>query len=157
MTNIHKKCLAKKCSLHPHVPKHILYFQKKVPGKKCHLLPQSTLTQALNIFSVVSSPVTFLHLWRKKCLGEKKCLGTRFPGSRILCRPDQYAEFLPKKGVNPYSVSAFNKNARRQRCASVFYLKRSIFKEIFEHQYSLKTMWQQWNSHPTPPPRSLYT
>ena len=30
---------------------------------------------------------TFLHLWRKKCLVEKKCLGTRFPGSRILCRP----------------------------------------------------------------------
>ena len=62
------------------------------------------------------------------------------------CHQYRYAEFLPKKGVNPYSVSAFNKNARRQRCASVFCLKRSIFKEIFENWYSLKTMWQQWKS-----------
>jgi hypothetical protein len=60
-------------------------FSKKVPGKKCHLLPQSTLTQALNIFSVVSSPVTFLHLWRKKCLGEKSSWE---PGSQV---PAYYA------------------------------------------------------------------
>ena len=31
--NVHKKCLAKKCSLHPHVPRHILHFQKKCLAK----------------------------------------------------------------------------------------------------------------------------
>ena len=58
-----------------------LYFKKKC-------LAQSTLTQALNIFSVVSSPVTLLHLWRKKCLGEKSAWE---PGSQV---PAYYAGLL---------------------------------------------------------------
>ena len=73
----------KKCSLHPHVPRHILYFQKKCLVKSVICLRTYPGTKH---FFCSYWPST-LHLWRKKCLGEKKCLGTRFPGSRILRRP----------------------------------------------------------------------
>ena len=63
----------KKCSLHPHVPRHILYFQKKCLVKSVICLRTYPGTKH---FFCSYWPST-LHLWRKKCLGEKKCLGTR--------------------------------------------------------------------------------
>ena len=79
--NVHKKCLTKN-SLHPHVPRHILFFQKKFLTKSVIYF----CTSPGIISSAVSSLVT-LHLWRKKCLGKKKCLGCSIPASRILYRP----------------------------------------------------------------------
>ena len=85
----------KKCSLHPHVPRHILYFQKKCLVKSVICLRTYPGTKH---FFCSYWPST-LHLWRKKCLGEKKCLGTRFPGSRILRRPARRARALRALGL----------------------------------------------------------
>ena len=54
-------------------------FSKKVPGKKCHLLPH--LPRHLTFFSVVSSPGIFC------VFGDKSAWGKKVPGSQAARLP----------------------------------------------------------------------
>ena len=70
-SSFHNKCLAKYGPSPPNFSRHSSSFHKKCQAKNVFFT--STLFQAL--------------LLHKKCLAKKKCLGTRFPGSRIFHTP----------------------------------------------------------------------
>ena len=95
----HKKCLEKKCSLHPHYPRHFQNVQKKCLAKKCSLYPHIPRHKK-KCFLLPHFPRHLIFLLQLHSspvtlhLWRKKCLGKKSAWDAASQHPAYYAGLI---------------------------------------------------------------